>query len=165
MAAYSTSQPKQSRSIISASATLTISLTLLERINVIHSIYGSMLRTNNSIVNIRVARNRVKFDEAGPLFIPSPPLCLRANDFLALKMSMEQENKPPKTSEKEYRKTVVVGSASSWNAITLDLFGVTFNQHSYDELPGEVMHYFITEGYTKLADDKMMQNLSSVYTT
>jgi len=45
---------------------------------------------------------------------------------------------PSTMNKKEYRKSIVVGSASSWAEFELDWFRVTFDQMKHDSLPEEV---------------------------
>src|SRR5271169_2833580 len=57
---------------------------------------------------------------------------------LAVKMSQKHELMPSTQNRKEYRKTIVVGSASSWATFELDWFRVTFDKMKHDILPEEV---------------------------
>ena len=58
--------------------------------------------------------------------------------FLAIRMSQKHELMPSTLKTKQYRKSIVIGSASSWAEFELDWFRVTFDQMKHDNLPEEV---------------------------
>jgi hypothetical protein len=57
--------------------------------------------------------------------------------IVAAQISDKHEAAPTaKKPPKEFRETIVIGSASSWNKITLTLFHVAFYQDAYSDLRG-----------------------------
>jgi hypothetical protein len=65
-------------------------------------------------------------------------------------MAEKHEANPSRPNNSEFRQCVEVGSASSWTAFNLDLFGVLYEKDTYDELPNVVYESDVTEYDQKL---------------
>ena len=60
-------------------------------------------------------------------------------------MAEKHESEPIVQKNSEFRKRVEVGSASSWSAFNIDLFGVLNEKNTYEELPLTVYEHCLMD--------------------
>ena len=85
--------------------------------------HGDTFKTTNPLKHPK----RVCFDVDGII-------SLNSTDVAALSLARKHEESPSTLKMSRYRETLEVGSASSWNKITLTNFGADFNKQEHTPL-------------------------------